>query len=134
MRNIRKNGTTFWGLTSISKIYLPEHGDVYVSLQTDITERKETEEKFSRSEEFIRTILNTVDEGFIVIDRNYRILTANKAYCSQVGELCDTVIGQHCYEISHKTSRPCYEEGEECAVRLVFEQRTPVCATQTFRR
>ena len=91
----------------------------------DITDRKEAEEKLRRSEEFIRNILDTVDEGFIVIDRDFRILTANKAYCSQVGEPCDSVIGRHCYEISHKTFRPCYEEGEECAVLHVFETGEP---------
>ena len=89
------------------------------------TERKQAEEKIRQSEAFIRNILDTVDEGFIVIDRDFRILTANKAYCSQVGEPCDTVIGRHCYEISHKTSRPCYEEGEECAVHHVFETGEP---------
>jgi PAS domain S-box-containing protein len=91
----------------------------------NITERKEAEEKIRQSEEFIRNILDTVDEGFIVIDRDYRILISNKAYCSQVGESCDLVIGRHCYEISHKTLRPCYEEGEECAVRHVFETGDP---------
>ena len=89
------------------------------------TERKQAEEKVRQSERFIRSILDTVDEGFIVIDRDFRILTANKAYCSQVGQLCDSVIGRHCYEISHKTLRPCYEEGEECAVRHVFETGEP---------
>jgi PAS domain S-box-containing protein len=91
----------------------------------DITDRKEAEEKLRASEEFIRSILDTVDEGFIVIDRDFRILTANKAYCSQVGESCDTVIGRRCHEISHKSLRPCYEEGEECAVRQVFETGEP---------
>jgi PAS domain S-box-containing protein len=91
----------------------------------DITQRKKAEDKVRESEAFIRKILNTVDEGFIVIDRDYRILTANNAYCSQVGEPCEAVIGKHCYEISHKTARPCYEEGEECAVRQVFATGTP---------
>jgi PAS domain S-box-containing protein len=91
----------------------------------DITERKKAEEKILQNEAFIRNILDTVDEGFIVIDRDFRILTANKAYCSQVGETCDSVIGRHCYEISHKTLRPCHEEGEECAVLHVFEKGEP---------
>jgi PAS domain S-box-containing protein len=90
----------------------------------DITERKQAEEKIKQSEEFIRNILNTVDEGFIVIDKEYRILTANKAYCSQVLLPCDAVIGKYCYAISHNAKRPCYEEGEECAVRHVFETGT----------
>ncbi len=87
----------------------------------DITDRKDAEEKLCQSEAFVRNILDTVDEGFIVIDRDFRILTANEAYCSQVGEPCASVIGRHCYEISHKTARPCHEEGEECAVLHVFE-------------
>lgn len=91
----------------------------------DITERKRSEEKIHKREEFIRNILDTVDEGFIVIDRDYRILTANKAYCSQVGSHTGKILGRHCYEISHKTRRPCYEEGEECAARQVFETGRP---------
>jgi len=90
----------------------------------DVTERKQAEEKVRQSEEFIRSILDTVDESFIVIDPDYRILTANKAYCSQVGG-DEKVLGRHCYEIAHELTRPCYEEGEECAVREVFESGVP---------
>jgi PAS domain S-box-containing protein len=94
----------------------------------DITERKLAEEKIRKNEEFIRSILDTVDEGFIVIDRDYRILTANKAYCGQVSRPCGEVIGRHCFEISHKINRPCYEEGEECSVRQVFATGEPHAA------
>ncbi len=96
-----------------------------VGIIRDITERKQAEEKIRQSEQFIRGILDTVDEGFIVVDRDYRILTANKAYCSQIGGCDKTIIGRHCYEISHKNTRPCYEEGEECATRRAFETGTP---------
>ena len=97
----------------------------HICIVRDISERKRTEEALINREQFIRNILDTVDEGFIVVDRDFRILTANKAYCSQVGESCDSVIGRHCYEISHKTLRQCYEAGEECAVRHVFETGEP---------
>ncbi|NTW89189.1 MAG: PAS domain S-box protein, partial [Desulfobulbaceae bacterium] len=91
----------------------------------DITERKKAEEKIQQSEQFIRNILDTVDEAFITIDRDYRIQTVNKAYCNQIGGCADGMIGQHCYEVSHKTSRPCFEEGVECAARQVFETGEP---------
>jgi len=87
----------------------------------DMTDRKRMEEMLRQSEAFVRNILNTVDEGFIVIDRDYRILTANRAFCSQLNMACDEVTGRHCYEISHRRRRPCFEEGEECAVRKVFD-------------
>ncbi len=91
----------------------------------DVTERKHAEEALRQSEHFIRNILDTVDEGFIVIDKDYRILTANKAYCSQAGRSSEEIIGSHCYELSHKINRPCHEEGVECATRHIFETGTP---------
>ncbi len=96
-----------------------------LAVTRDVTARKHAEENLRQSEEFIRNILDTVDEGFIVVDRDYRILTANKAYCGQVGGSDATIIGRHCYEISHKAVRPCFENREECAVRRVFETGEP---------
>jgi PAS domain S-box-containing protein len=86
----------------------------------DITERKLAEEKIKKNEEYIRNILDTVDDGFIVVDRDYRIITANKAYCDQVSLPGDKVEGRHCYEVWHHTERPCFEEGVECIVRKTF--------------
>ncbi len=94
-------------------------------IYTDITERKEAEEALSNSDQFIRKVLDSVDEGFIVVDRDFLILTANRAYCGQVDRSWDAVIGSHCYEVSHRSLRPCYEEGEECAVRHVFNTGEP---------
>lgn len=91
----------------------------------DITEYKEIEEALRSSREFISSILNTVDEAFIVIDRNYRILLANNAYIRQSNVNADGIIGKHCYETSHKSSKPCYEGEEECPVRYSFEKGLP---------
>ena len=106
-----------------------EKGEIVSALATtiDITERKEAEEKLCESEQFIRNMLDTVDEGFVVIDRNFRILNANRAYCRLHDGSCDEVIGRYCYEIAHKIQRPCHEEGEECSVRRVFDTGEP-CA------
>ncbi len=95
----------------------------------DITERKRAEIKIMQSEKLIRNILDTVDEGFIAVDKDFCILLANKAYCSQVGLTSDEVIGKHCHEISHKSLRPCFEEGEDCAVRHAFETGEPYNTT-----
>lgn len=104
-----------------------------IGIFRDITERKQSEERIRQSDQFIRSILDTVDEGFIVIDRDYRIITANKAYCDQVGCSSDKVIGMRCYTISHNNSRPCFKEGEDCAVRQVFETGEPCAALHRHR-
>jgi PAS domain S-box-containing protein len=91
----------------------------------DITDRKQADEALRQKEEMMRNLLDGVDEGFIVIDRHYRILTANRAYCNQVGLEPANVLGKHCFELSHRVDRPCFENGEECATRLVFETGEP---------
>ncbi len=91
----------------------------------DITELRKADETLRRSEEFMRNILDNVDEGFLVIDRDFRIVTANKAYCTWINKHRDEISGRHCYEISHKLFKPCYEKGEDCAVNRVFETGAP---------
>lgn len=87
----------------------------------DITERK-------KAEEFIKNILESVDEGFIVIDREYRIISANTAFCAQVGMPLKKIIGKHCYTISHHSHKPCFEVGDECAVKRTYDTGDP-CST-----
>jgi PAS domain S-box-containing protein len=91
--------------------------------------RNITEHK--HAEEFINNVLESVDEGFIVISRDFRIISVNKAYCSKLKLPSHIVIGRHCHEISHHMSAPCYEEGEDCAVRRTFETGEPHTAVHT---
>ncbi|MBU0486142.1 MAG: PAS domain S-box protein [Proteobacteria bacterium] len=91
----------------------------------DVTERRQAEEKNRQNEVFVRGILDSVDEGFIVVNRDYQIITANRAFCQQVGLLAEQIIGRHCFEVSHKYARPCFEEGEECSVKTVFASGRP---------
>jgi len=92
-----------------------------LGITRDITERKLAEAALRESETFLRSVLDNVDEGFLVIAPDYKIVTANKAYCGQVGLNCEEIVGRQCYSVSHKSLKPCHEEGEECAVRHVFE-------------
>ncbi|MBF0559657.1 MAG: PAS domain S-box protein, partial [Nitrospirae bacterium] len=91
----------------------------------DITDQKKTEEVLRQKEEMMRNLLDSVDEGFVVIDRDYSILSANRAYCNQVALDPSDVLGKHCFAVSHRREQPCFECGEECAIRKVFETGEP---------
>ncbi len=91
----------------------------------DITDRKKIDEALRSSESFVQNILETVDEGFIVIDRDFRILSANRAYLSQVKTPMGEVISKHCYEVSHRKIKACHEIGEDCPVKRTFETGNP---------
>jgi two-component system cell cycle sensor histidine kinase/response regulator CckA len=124
LKVIRKDGGIFYA--DISATPISFGGEQYaMGIFRDITERKKMEEALRSSRDFIERILDTVDEAFIVIDRDYRIVMANSAYGSQVRMPAQEIIGKHCYEISHQREMPCYEAGEECAVRHCFETGEP---------
>jgi len=91
----------------------------------DVTERAAAEEDLRRSERFVRRILDTVDEGFIVVDADFRILTANRAFCAQVGREPAEVVGRTCHELSHGTDIPCHEAGDACAVHEALRSGEP---------
>jgi PAS domain S-box-containing protein len=107
------------------------------SLEQRVAERTQelavANDSLRRSEEFVSNILNTVDEGFIVVDRQYRIVAANRAFREQAGKAAQEILGKPCYEVSHHRDRPCYEAGEECAVRKVFESGQPMASSHVHR-
>ena len=86
-------------------------------------QRKKIQKELLKSEELIKNILEHVDEGFIIIDRDFRILSANMAYSKMVEMPLEEVIGKHCYEVAHHLSAPCVGTGNECSVRRAFETR-----------
>jgi len=58
----------------VSANYFEYEGQAYnLALAHDITERKHAEAVLREREAFIRSILDSVDEGFIVVDRNLRV-------------------------------------------------------------
>jgi PAS domain S-box-containing protein len=86
-----------------------------------------------KAEEFIRRILESVGEGIIVVDKDYRIISANKSYCDRVGWNLDDVKGSHCFEVSHRNERPCFLEGEDCPIKHTFETGEPATSLHIHR-
>ncbi len=83
--NIKKDGTFFWCQASVSTFDHPLHGEVMVSIHTDITERKRAEAALFESEKRSRLILSRSMDGFFFNDQKGRILDANEAFCNLVG-------------------------------------------------
>jgi PAS domain S-box-containing protein len=93
-------------------------------LRDEISERQ-------RNEKFTRNILESVDEWLIVIDLEYRIISANRAYCDHAGLPLEEVLGRRCYEMLHHRDSPCFETGEDCSARRAFSTGEPATAMHT---
>jgi len=61
----------------------------------------------------ISSFLDALDEPRIVMDAQYRILAANRAYKRDFGD-GQPVVGRLCYEVSHRFTVPCDLAGESC--------------------
>ncbi|MDA3971249.1 MAG: response regulator [Desulfobulbaceae bacterium] len=123
----RKDGTSF-PVEYISTPMRDEQGEMVgaVVAFSDISQRKQ-------AEELIQNILECVDEGFLIIDRDFRILSANRAYSQLVDRPLAEIIGSTCYETYHHVTAPCDECGgstTDCPVQLVFTTGEPHSALQ----
>ncbi len=79
----------------------------------------------------LQELIDANDQPFVVIDRNYRIVAANRRYAEAYGVATDDVAGQYCYTVSHHSSRPCHENGEQCPHRALFERGEAVEVVHT---
>lgn len=91
------------------------------ALQSDVAGLKQSLEKLSEKERYYRLLLANLHDDILVIDRQYRIIDANKAFLDTSGRSRKEVIGRYCYEISHGYREPCSKYGEECMLQEVFE-------------
>ncbi len=60
--------------------------------------------------------LDSQPEPRIVMDKNYTIIAANQAYRAEYGDE-QSLVGRHCYEVSHHYTRPCDQVGEACPLK-----------------
>lgn len=74
-----------------------------------------------RRNDMLVNVLESIDEGFIIINRKFEIVSANQAYAKSVGRPLEEIIGRHCYKISHQLDQPCDQHGYDCAVKHVFD-------------
>lgn len=96
-----------WDKWFENRIYPSPDGGITI-FYTDITGNKKAEEQLEASKKHMRMILDTTEEVFLVLDREYRLVTFNKA----ADELAQLFIGSHLkngislLELRHHSARP----------------------------
>lgn len=131
-RTTRKVGSLLLGMREIEKGNLDfqlklsgddELSDLMASFNAMAEKRSNAERQLMKSRSFLSSVLDGIGEGLVVIDRDLKILSANRRYCEQARMPCESILYRHCYEISHHIDKPCYEkeDGCECTVKHCFE-------------
>lgn len=73
----------------------------------------------------LTSYLDSLPEPRIVMNRDYTIVGANRAYLAHYHVGDQPVAGRKCYEISHHFRRPCDEEGESCPLKTSQQTKQP---------
>jgi diguanylate cyclase (GGDEF)-like protein/PAS domain S-box-containing protein len=73
---------------------------------SDITERKLAEEIVVRARDEWEQTFDTIPDPIGVIDKQHRILRANRAMAEKFGVKREEMIGKLCYKVVHRTDKP----------------------------
>ena len=88
-------------------------------------EHRRAEEKVREKERYFRSLMYSMHEDILVIDRDYVITDINNTFLQSVEKTREEVIGKRCHEVLHGYSEPCARHGKRCVARDVFETGKP---------
>ncbi|MCX8531184.1 sensor histidine kinase [Chryseobacterium luquanense] len=120
IRNYKKNGTLFWNELYISPVRNSDNEVThFIGVQNDITERKRAEnelreEKLSvekkiklrtkelvDKEAFLSSIIQTVRESLLVLDNDYKVLSANTHFLNSFKVTNEDTVGKLLFELGN---------------------------------
>ncbi len=73
----------------------------------------------------IQSLIDAQDHPFVLIDKDYNIVAANRAYHQAYGVKEGDIVGHKCHQVSHHSDVPCHMNGEDCPHKKVFETGRP---------
>lgn len=117
VKNIRKDGTTFWSMAHVSTLSHATYGEVWVSVHSDITERKAVEERLRRSEEMFSSLARVAPVGIFRTDKEGGSVYINARGLEILGISASATKGQGWARAIHPDDRERVFEAWRCAVR-----------------
>lgn len=120
IRNYRKNGDLFWNELYMAPVK-NQSGDVthFIGVQNDITARKKAEielkdqkesmefkiaqrtSELRESEAFLSSIIQTVREGLLVLDPEFKVISANDHFLRTFKVTSNETIGRNLYDLGN---------------------------------
>ncbi|WP_456270983.1 sensor domain-containing protein [Bacillus sp. AK031] len=118
VKNRAKDGTYYWVDTVIVP-FLDEKNRPYqyISIRTDITEKKALEEEISSNEERLKAMNQYSSEGVAIVDSHGLISYMSPSYEKITGNKVDKVINNSVMELIHKEDYDFYKNQFQSAVR-----------------
>jgi PAS domain S-box-containing protein len=119
---IRKDGAVRWMRDTVICHYDDQGWLVrYDGLIEDIAERKLAERKLEKAAEEWRTTFDSITDWICIIDRDFKLLRANRAFAEAIGARYEDLVGKSCFEVLHGQDRPACT----CPLRKTLESGQP---------
>ena len=91
VNNIKKDGTSFWCSASVTTFNHPVHGDIWVTVHTDITKQKLSDEKLKLA----ASVFTHAGESIAITDATGMILDVNDTFSHTTGYSREEAIGKN---------------------------------------
>ncbi|MBA4372899.1 MAG: hypothetical protein C0402_08540 [Thermodesulfovibrio sp.] len=114
---ITREGTSMPVLLSGSPILEEGRVSGKIGIFKDFREQQGFRREVEQSRDYVETVVNSIEDQLLVIDKEYRIVTANRRALEHVS---GSPVGQYCYLVSHDMNKPCWADGHECPAQSVF--------------
>lgn len=122
LESIKKDGTVFWCSISISAFTHPVHGEAWLAVYRDITERKRVETALTESRNLLRSVIDTAPIRVFWKDRQCCYLGCNQMFAVDAGEVePQQVVGKDDFQLAWKTQAELYRADD----RRVMESGIP---------
>lgn len=78
-------------------------------------------EELRATQEYLKHLINSVDDGIVVVDDSLRVVMVNDVYLEIIGRSKEELIGSHCSATCHQAIHPPDATPTNCPARKAFE-------------
>lgn len=86
------------------------------------------QQEIRHHEQFLQGFIDAIPDGVRVIDQDFKIVNANRAYREQLGLGPTEVVGRPCYKSSHNREQPCPPTLVTCPLHELQRSDEPIKA------
>ena len=94
-----------------------------------LLQRTKAERALRESRGFLQTVIDGIPEPLLVIDRDYRVVLANRTTRELAGGKDPVSSCLTCYQVSHARQSPCQGAEHPCPLEEVIARKAPVVTT-----
>jgi PAS domain S-box-containing protein len=106
VHNVRKDGSSFWTAANVSRFDHPDHGTVWLSVSSDVTERRAAEARLRESEQTYRRAFESSPAALALLGSDLRLTLANQAFADVLGYRRDQIEGASLPDLTHPEDIP----------------------------